>query len=223
MWTPIDNYCERIDASLLSEPLNLFSNAAFFVAAFLASRELAQVASEKQRPYKIMLAFCVMVGIGSSLFHSMAVRWAELADVIPIGLFIVFYVGLFFRVVLKKTWMQVGLAYAGFVAASAFFSLSIDPLWVNHSQNYFGTLVFLIVLFFFARKAHLPNANQYVLAAFLFAVSLTARSVDMQVCDVMPLGTHFLWHTLNGVLLYVVMRVAIRASARESQSMPTSR
>lgn len=223
MWTPIDNYCERIDASLLSEPLNLFSNAAFFVAAFLASRELTQVAPEKQGPFKIMIALCVMVGIGSSLFHSFAVRWAEFADVIPIALFIVFYIGLFFRVILRKTWIQVALAYAGFVAVSAFFSLVIDPQWVNHSQNYFGTLVFLIVLFFSAKKADLPDAKKYLFATLLFAVSLTARSIDMDACDAMSFGTHFLWHTLNGILLYGVMRVAIRAETRISQPTATSR
>ncbi len=214
MWTAIDNYCERTDASFLSEPLNLFSNAAFFVAAFLASRGLAEVAPQKQRPLKIMLALCVLVGLGSSLFHSFAVRWAELADVVPIGLFILFYIGLFFRVLLERSWAQVGLAYAGFIVLTLVFSLAVDPQLVNRSQNYFGTLVFLFVLYYFAWKARIPEARHYLLAGFVFILSITARALDMEVCDAFPLGTHFLWHTGNGVALYLVMRAAISEAAR---------
>lgn len=210
MWTPIDNYCERIDASILSEPLNLFTNAAFFVAAYLAMRELPAIAPQKQRPFKIMVMLCMLVGVGSSLFHSFAVRWAEVADVLPIALFIVYYIGLFFRVNLQKSWFQVGMAYVGFVVSTIFFSLAVNPEWVNYSQNYFGTMMFLFILFAFAKRAELPSAGQYIFAAAVFALSLTARSVDMKVCDVAPFGTHFLWHTLNGIVLYLVMRVAIR-------------
>jgi hypothetical protein len=39
-------------------------------------------------------------------------------------------------------------------------------------------------------------------------VSLVFRSIDMAVCDAMPLGTHFLWHSLNGLALYLLLRAA---------------
>jgi hypothetical protein len=42
-------------------------------------------------------------------------------------------------------------------------------------------------------------------AAGTLAVSLTFRSIDMTVCDALPLGTHFLWHSLNGLALYLLL------------------
>jgi hypothetical protein len=48
-------------------------------------------------------------------------------------------------------------------------------------------------------------------AAATLAVSLVFRSIDMAVCDAVPLGTHFLWHSLNGLALYLLLRAAAAA------------
>lgn len=34
-------------------------------------------------------------------------------------------------------------------------------------------------------------------------MSLFFRTIDMAVCESIPIGTHFLWHLLNGVLVYL--------------------
>ena len=44
-------------------------------------------------------------------------------------------------------------------------------------------------------------ARGFVIGAVILLVSLTFRSVDERVCDHIPLGTHFLWHILNGIML----------------------
>jgi hypothetical protein len=41
----------------------------------------------------------------------------------------------------------------------------------------------------------------------IFSLSLVARSVDAAICPVFPLGTHFAWHLLNGLVLYLGMRL----------------
>jgi len=50
-------------------------------------------------------------------------------------------------------------------------------------------------------------------AAAIFAVSLSFRTVDRMLCGAFPLGTHFVWHLLNAVVLYLLLRTAIRAPA----------
>src|SRR5262245_7451024 len=49
-----------------------------------------------------------------------------------------------------------------------------------------------------------------LMAAGLFVFSLAFRIVDLDVCPVWPLGTHFLWHLLNAALLYAVIRAAVQ-------------
>jgi len=48
----------------------------------------------------------------------------------------------------------------------------------------------------------------YVLLAAVgvFILSLTFRTFDMEICPYFPLGIHFMWHILNSVALYLLMR-----------------
>jgi hypothetical protein len=47
-------------------------------------------------------------------------------------------------------------------------------------------------------------------AAGVFALSLAFRTLDGPACAALPLGTHFLWHALNAVVLFLLLRAAIR-------------
>ena len=38
------------------------------------------------------------------------------------------------------------------------------------------------------------------------------RSLDLQVCDAFPPGTHFLWHLFNGVMLYCLFAGLVAGS-----------
>jgi hypothetical protein len=57
-------------------------------------------------------------------------------------------------------------------------------------------------------------------AAAVFAVSLTFRTVDLAVCASLPLGTHAAWHTLNAVVLYLLVRAAIDAGPVSVREQP---
>jgi hypothetical protein len=43
----------------------------------------------------------------------------------------------------------------------------------------------------------------------IFVISLVLRSIDKAVCPYIPTGTHFGWHILNGIVLYLSMRALI--------------
>jgi hypothetical protein len=44
----------------------------------------------------------------------------------------------------------------------------------------------------------------------LLCLSITIRSLDEILCDVIPIGTHFMWHVLNGIMLGWMIHVYIR-------------
>ena len=53
------------------------------------------------------------------------------------------------------------------------------------------------------------------------AAALVFRTINQEVCAVLPFGTHFLWHSLIGLVTYLAMRGLIlnlasgeRAAAR---------
>ncbi len=61
----LDGYCERIDPSFWSEPVNAITNAAFLIAALYMWR--------RSRSLPMAQALCVVlfaIGVGSFLFHT---------------------------------------------------------------------------------------------------------------------------------------------------------
>jgi hypothetical protein len=46
-------------------------------------------------------------------------------------------------------------------------------------------------------------------AGALFALSLSFRTIDQAVCFILPVGTHMVWHLLNGAVLFLCLWAAI--------------
>jgi hypothetical protein len=54
--------------------------------------------------------------------------------------------------------------------------------------------------------------------AVLFAISLAFRTADLEICATLPIGTHFLWHLLNGAVLAAAIGALARARLGAMQS-----
>jgi hypothetical protein len=52
-----------------------------------------------------------------------------------------------------------------------------------------------------------------LIAAAVFVTSLIFRVIDLDICGLLPVGTHFLWHILNAVVIYLVLCGAIEQRA----------
>jgi len=207
----VDNYCERVGPDFWSEPLNAVTNAAFLVAAFAA-----YLIWRRRTPDDLaaltLIAIVFATGIGSFLFHTFATRWAALSDVIPIALFI--HVYLFFalkRFLRLPWWAALGIVIA-FFAATPFLGQAVAPL-VGSSAGYVPALLAIFVvggLFYRHNKA---LGTQVLATGIVFAVSLTFRTLDEPLCGQLAFGTHFLWHILNSVVLFLLLRVLISQRA----------
>jgi len=53
------------------------------------------------------------------------------------------------------------------------------------------------------------STRTFGVAVIVFCISLTLRTVDLELCPRFPVGTHFVWHLLNGYLLWLVSREMI--------------
>ena len=203
----VNSYCERTDASYWSEPLNAVSNAAFLIAAALCWRMTA-----RDRGARLLVVILAAIGVGSYLFHTHARVWAMMADVLPIQAFILVYIYLatvrFFG---APAWVGLAAAVA-FVPLSGLVAAAIGRLVgpLNGSVGYMP-VVLLIAAYALALGRRAPGtARGMAIGAGILAVSLGFRTVDEAVCDAVPIGTHFLWHMLNAVLLGWMIRVLVR-------------
>jgi len=204
-FVPIDIYCERLGPGFWAEPLNALSNASFIVAAWLLWRLARSRAAGVGWQAGWLIGLVAAIGVGSFLFHTLAVRWAMLADVIPISIYQLSFIGLYCRTVARLSAMRVVVCLAAFIAASAAFGM-LPQHWFNGSLAYGPALVFITCIGVYHRLSGKHEPQLMLLAAGLFAVSLTFRSLDMALCEQLTVGTHVVWHLLNGLLLYLTTR-----------------
>ena len=205
---PIDAYCERVAPGFFGEPLNALSNFAFFVAAAyglaLAKRERSDLAVW-------LLALLVgVIGLGSFLFHTFANRWSAMADVIPITVFIYAYFAFALRQFLRLSWSLTGLVLGGLFAANAVIAWAAPPGLLNGSVGYLPALLAAIGMALIIRSRHHPASYHLAAAALVFAISLAFRTADRVTCHAVPIGTHFVWHLLNALVLGLYLEAAAR-------------
>jgi Ceramidase len=203
---PIDLYCERTDAAFWSEPVNAASNAAFLIAAAAAFVQWRR-GDRGDWPALALIGVMTAVGIGSFTFHTVATRGAVLADVVPIAVFIYGYLLLALRRFLGLPCVAAGAIVVAYAAAAQGVSALAPPRFLNGSAGYLPALAALIVVAAIAKERDARRGLG--VAALIFAISLTLRSVDIALCPAFPLGTHFAWHILNAVVLYVLLHTAM--------------
>lgn len=220
-WTaPVDLYCERLHPGFWAEPWNALSNVSFLLAAFWGWR-VARTAGRIGATDALMIAMVGLIGIGSFLFHTFANPWSELADVLPIWSFVAVavLVGMA-RIGGMKPGRIAGVA-AGVAAAVVIVTLALTgegeasgaaskPV-LNGSLQYAPAVIALLAFSVISRRRRSPFAPWIIAATATFVVSLAFRTIDLMICDVFPLGTHFAWHLLNGLMIALILQVMIRA------------
>ncbi len=212
LFDQIDIYCERLGPGIAAEPLNALTNLAFFVAAGFACL-LAKRQNALDWRSGLLIALIAGMGLGSGLFHTLATGWAQLADVLPILIFQISFILLHSRFVIKLSALGSALMLAAFLATM--FGVGLLPgHWLNGSLQYAPALLFVTILGLLHWRVATAEKFGLLLAAGTFIISLTFRSVDMQLCTAWHYGTHFLWHCCNALVLYLCTRAYILNARR---------
>ena len=235
-------YCERgQNSAFWAEPLNAISNAAFIFAALAAAYEFRAAPKESRSPFALaLIALTFVIGIGSFLFHTFATRWASLADTIPIALFMLAYFAFVLRRFMGLNWLLVALGLTGFFFAIRYAGAmqcsygELLPITARAGARCLnGTVAyvpaFLALLMAAIVLAFHPAGRLIGLAAVVFLCSMTFRTLDMELCELSRVGghlcgSHFMWHLLNGLMLYLLLRAAIRyGTAGDKPAAPENR
>jgi hypothetical protein len=202
-------YCERIGDGFWAEPVNALTNAAFVIAALLLFRLLGQQRQPVPWDVYLLPLLIACVGLGSFLWHTLATPWSELADKLPIFAFMFVYLQSYMARVLDLSRLGVSVWLVLFLLLNVAVMLWLPADLLNGSVMYLPALLALLLLTLTSVLRRLGGAMIMLAVAGLFCVSVTFRSIDQQLCDLFPLGTHFAWHLLNAIMLYWLMRVLI--------------
>lgn len=193
------DYCERAGQGVWSEPLNALSNLAFLLATLLVVLRCRRRSGCPAAVY-LLAWLTVAVGIASFLWHTLAQSWMQWLDVMAIALFIVAYLVTY---TLRRAgrW-QAAIAVLVWLLLNGLMLLLFPGGALNGSIYYLPTLLLLIGLLFLARG----DRPLLLVMVGLFVLSLLLRTLDAELCELFPAGTHFGWHLVNALVLYLAMR-----------------
>jgi hypothetical protein len=199
----VDAYCERLGPGYWAEPANALTNLAFLLAALIAWRRNADLPMAR-----LMAGVVGVIAVGSYLFHTHANRLTGAMDTTPILAFILLYIFAASRDFLGLQPWLAGVIAAAFVP----YATVTVPLWamipaLGTSAGYMTVPVLLFACAWLLRRRAPYTAMGLVLGAVILLVSLTARALDLPLCDRMPVGLHFVWHILNAVMLGTMIEV----------------
>ena len=203
MFETVDLYCERLGPNFWAEPVNALTNVSFLVGAWFAMVRAKHLNVMSPSVWCLLVLMC-MIGRGSASFHSFSNNLTRFLDVLPILLFQLVYVWLYCR--------EIARIRKAFAATIVFVYLAAAilgrqfPHILNGSLIYAPAIIIMFGMGIYHAISH-RNARFVVMgAALVFVVSLVCRTVDGAVCPYFLLGTHFLWHLFNGLVLYLLLR-----------------
>jgi hypothetical protein len=202
----IDLYCERTAPGFWAEPVNALTNIGFVIAAWLiwrcARREQAQDAS-----VVVLTALIVAISLGSFLFHTLANEVTRWLDILSIFVFQLIYLGIYCRrVIMLPLPLSCLLSLLLLLAAVATSQLGN---YLNGSLLYAPAWLVILALGLYHLRSQQAGRGLLLIATAVFLVAIALRSIDNGICGQFATGTHFLWHLLNALVLYLAMRALI--------------
>lgn len=205
-WTQqFDGYCERTDFSFWAEPLNAWTNALYVIGGVYM---LWRCRRNGLPITQVLGVTLVLIGIGSFLFHTFATAWASLADVAPIGAFILVYLFAVNRDVIGMKWWVAVLATSLFAPYAAAVVWGANQLPFFRISNFYWAVPLLLLAYApVVTRRNPATARGMVFGAALLSVSIAVRSVDEAWCHHWPHGTHIGWHFLNSIMLPKMIEV----------------
>lgn len=218
-------YCETGHPWLfMAEPVNTITNVFIIVAAVLASLEVRRAKIGAPPGLMALLFLLFATGVGSFFWHGFRTRVALAFDALPGLLFLIVFAGLWLRA-LWGAWAGLAGAPALIAASSAAvyagrLYLGPDaPRGLLFAPAFAVIAAFGLVLFVATRRrfgAAVANFGGVALASAI--VAAICRSIDLSVCAIAPMGTHFLWHIMLSLAAYlgIVMLARLRGRGRSS-------
>ena len=106
----------------------------------------------------------------------------------------------------RDVWrMRPGYAFVGTVLFVPYAAATV-PLFqfvpgLGGSSAYAPVPLLILIYAFLLRQREPELARGLAIGACILIASITFRATDIPLCGQLPLGTHFMWHILNAIML----------------------
>lgn len=208
----MSTYCENGIGLFSSQPLNTISNIAILISAYF-SYQLIRTHHIKKISIAVLPLIAAILGVGSILWHGAPNLITSFADTLPLSIFLL--ISFFF--LLDKILPNRGLApviLLAFMLIEVPFMFGILPSF-NGFIPYLIALIFGLFIFFGLARKYNDVTLQMASIIPLFVTAFFFRTIDLTICSAFPIGTHFIWHILNAVVLYLFTRLIVKIEIKQ--------
>jgi Ceramidase len=219
-------YCETGHPWLfMAEPVNTLTNFVIIGMAVAAFLHVRRRTGGAPLDLMVLVALIFATGVGSLFWHMLRSPVWLVFDFMPGLLFLVAFIFLWLRALYGPLAGIGGLVFiiAGSIGAMAFGRGQAGAAVIPRSPLVFAPFFVVLLLIgsglvILTRRIHGPAAARSAAIVLGFAaLAATFRSIDLIACQVVPIGTHFLWHIFLSTAAYrcVVFLTALKpAKAR---------
>ena len=215
-------YCETGHPWLfVSEPVNSVTNLAILIAAIFGLRALLR--APRPWPLDVIAMVVVLFGcaVGSFLWHTFRTRMFLTLDVVPGLLFLFIFIYAWIRRLASPVMALTGLG--GLVAAMTVMMGSIRHAAAAGTMTrtplmfvpVFGLILAggLLLVALTRKRFGWPLARASLIVVTAAALAALFRTIDLETCAALPVGTHFLWHFGLSTAAYLGIRLTLRLDA----------
>lgn len=197
-------YCEQVQNLPVEQPINVISNLIFFIIAFLAWRQRYGLPGHSAA---IIAGLLVLAGITSIIWHAGEAQIGLLADISVVGILSLYLAWTIFRQIMGWPVWGALLAVVLLLGVGSIFRDFGYPFLTQDSGAFVPMAAMLFILGAWLTAARHSSAGlMLVIAGGWLACGILFRSLDLQLCDSIPFGTHFLWHIAAAAAAWAIVK-----------------
>lgn len=186
----IFQYCENYNLWVINQPLNILSNLAFLVCAYLIHRRYTLPAIGRLA----LVTLCI--GVGSIVWHSSEQYYGLVLDIIPIIIWVIMLLRIIYTNIYALSRHASTIWIIAFLILSVVTGITLEAIMPQMTGAFLPIAILAIVV------GSKSGARAFYAAGAALGVAMVMRIIDMDICQQLPIGTHWLWHVFCAVAIY---------------------
>jgi hypothetical protein len=214
-------YCEQALPAGVFEPINTMTNL-FFVAAGIILFIRLKRKDRLDLKGIWFSSLLIIIGFGSFAWHFQRTDFNLMADSIPIGLFVLSYLYFYLARTADNRVYRLLLFFGFFIytplVSRLFNETATGSFFDNGGLSYTIALSYFLILQIYTYFFKPELLKKSLIIVMLFFTSIVFRQMDLKLCELIGFGTHFIWHILNSIVLYLFVRLLYYTKSTKKKS-----
>lgn len=211
----VHHYHEFVPDGIIKEPWNAISSLCFFIPVIY----WLYVLRGRYKDYWVLVAILPLIflnGVGSTLFHAFGGgRIYGLLDALPPLVMMLFLATYFWQRILSNWIFSIAIVGAFLVFNfTTSFLLRSKGIYAMNIYYFINAVMVVLPVFLALKKQHWRGLRWILLTLVFIGLAYICRQLDYPspnyIPDILPQGTHFLWHVFSAVAIFPLGRFLLR-------------